>query len=220
MGIEEVFSDLETAGVLAVLVIDDAADAVPLAKALLAGGINAMELTLRTEAAMDALNAIRQAVPDMSVGIGTILTTEQVQQVATAGATFGVSPGVNPRVVEAASASGLPFAPGVATPTDIELALSLGCRRLKFFPAEPSGGLGYLRSIAAPYNHLGLKYIPLGGVSLKNMAEYLADPLIAAVGGSWLAPRDAIANRDWAQIEKNARDARSAVDTVRSQPAS
>jgi len=215
MSIEEVFSDLEIAGVLAVLVVDDAADAVPLAQALLAGGVHAMELTLRTDAAMDALVAIRQAVPDMMVGIGTILTPDQVQQVASAGATFGVSPGVNPQVVQAARKSNLPFAPGIATPSDIETALSLGCRCLKFFPAELSGGLPYLRSIAAPYNHLGLKYVPLGGVSLKNLDKYLTDPLIAAVGGSWLAPRDAVANKDWSLIEKNAREARHVVDSVR-----
>jgi len=164
---------------------------------------------------MDALAAIRQSVPEMLVGIGTILTADQVPQVVSAGAAFGVSPGVNPRVVEAALENSLPFAPGVATPTDIELALSLGCRRLKFFPAELSGGLPYLRSIAAPYNHLGLKYVPLGGVSLKNLAEYLTEPLITAVGGSWLAPRDAIVNKDWPQIEKNAREACNAVEAVR-----
>lgn len=214
MSIEAIFSDLETTGVLAVLVVDDASDAVPLAEALLEGGVSAMELTLRTDAAMDALVAIRQAVPDMVVGIGTILTTDQVKQVAEAGAAFGVAPGVNPKVVESARDCNLPFAPGVATPTDIELALSLGCRRLKFFPAEPSGGLPYLRSVAAPYNHLGLKYVPLGGVSLKNMAEYLGDPLIAAVGGSWLAPRGAIAEKDWTQIKENAREARNVVSAV------
>jgi len=216
MSSEEVFSDLETAGVLAVLMVDDAADAVHLAKALLAGGINAMELTLRTDAAMEALVAIRQSVPDMVIGVGTILTPDQVQQVESAGAAFGVSPGVNPHVIEAARECGLPFAPGIVTPSDIEAALSLGCRRLKFFPAEHSGGLPYLRSIAAPYHHLGLKYIPLGGMNTNNLAEYLSDPLIAAVGGSWLAPRDAVANKDWATIENIAREARNAVDAVRS----
>ncbi|MCA9230832.1 MAG: bifunctional 4-hydroxy-2-oxoglutarate aldolase/2-dehydro-3-deoxy-phosphogluconate aldolase [Planctomycetales bacterium] len=220
MSIEDVYSDLETAGVLAVLVVDDAADAVPLAEALLAGGVNAMELTLRTEAAMDSLVAIRQSVPGMKVGIGTILTPVQVEQVAAAGAAFGVSPGINPEVVKAARNCGLPFAPGIATPTDIETALSLGCRRLKFFPAAPSGGLPYLRSIAAPYNHLGLKYIPLGGVSMQNIAEYLGDPLIAAVGGSWLAPRNVVAAKDWTAIEANAKEARQAVDAVRGQVAS
>ncbi len=215
MSIEGVFSDLETAGVLAVLMVDDAADAVPLAEALLAGGINAMELTLRTDVAMEALAAIRQSVPEMLVGVGTILTPDQVQQVVTAGAAFGVSPGVNPQIVQTAREIGLPFAPGIATPSDIETALALGCRHLKFFPAELSGGLPYLRSIAAPYHHLGLKYIPLGGVNTNNLAEYLSDPLIAAVGGSWLAPREVVANKDWEKIENTAREARNAVDAVR-----
>ena len=216
---EEVFSDLEAAGVLAVLMVDDAEDAVPLAQALLAGGVNAMELTLRTDAAMDALIAIRKSVPDMLVGVGTVLTAEQVQQISSAGAAFGVSPGTNPEVIKEARSIGLPFAPGIATPSDIEAAIALGCRRLKFFPAEHSGGLPYLRSIAAPYNHLGLKYIPLGGVNTNNLSEYLADPLIGAVGGSWLAPRDIIARKDWATIENNAREAREAVDAVRGQVA-
>lgn len=215
MSCEDVFSDLEAAGVLAVLVVDDAADAVPMAESLLAGGVRAMELTLRTDAAMDALHAIRQSVPDMLVGIGTIISPDQVDQVVAADAAFGVSPGVNPQVLEAAREKGLPFAPGIATPTDIETAVALGCRRLKFFPAEHCGGLPYLRSIAAPYNHLELKYVPLGGVNLKNLAEYLADPLIAAVGGSWLVPRDAAANKDWSLIERNAREARRVVDAVR-----
>jgi len=215
MSVPQVFHDLESTGVLAVLVVDQVADAVPLAEALLAGGVTAMELTLRTDAAMASLEAIRQAVPKMIVGIGTILNTEQVKQVADKGAAFGVSPGVNPRVVEAALECGLPFAPGVATPTDIEVALSLGCRRLKLFPAEHLGGLGYLRSISAPYNHLGVKYVPLGGVGPKNLAEYIAEPLVAAVGGSWLAPPDAIADQDWGRITKSAQEAQAIIQQTR-----
>jgi len=217
MSSENVFGKVESAGVLAVLVIDDVADAVPLAEALLAGGIRAMELTLRTDAAMGSLRAIRQSLPQMLVGIGTILTPEQAQAVAAEGAAFGVSPGVNPQVIEAALESGLPFAPGVATPSDIEIALSLGCRQLlKFFPAGHLGGLPYLRSMAAPYNHLGVKYVPLGGVNQKNLAEFLSDPLIAAVGGSWLAPRDVIGAKDWDRIKQTAAAARATVDEVRS----
>jgi 2-dehydro-3-deoxyphosphogluconate aldolase / (4S)-4-hydroxy-2-oxoglutarate aldolase len=210
-----IFEKLETTGVLAVLVIDDAADAVPVAEALLAGGVNAMELTLRTDAAIGALKATRKSVPEMLVGIGTILTPDQVREVVAEGAAFGVSPGINPKVVEAAAEHGLPFAPGIATPSEVELALSFGCRRLKFFPAEALGGLGYLRAMSPPYNHLGVKYVPLGGVGPKNLAEYIADPLIAAVGGSWLAPRDKIASKDWKAIEQNAHEARTIIDTAR-----
>lgn len=215
MSIPPIFEKLESTGVLAVLVIDDAADAVPTAEALLAGGVNAMELTLRTDAAIEALKAIRTSVPEMLVGIGTILEPAQVREVVAEGAAFGVSPGINPKVVEAAIEHGLPFAPGIATPSEVEMALSFGCRRLKFFPAEALGGLGYLRAMSPPYHHLGVKYMPLGGVGPKNLAEYIADPLIAVVGGSWLAPRDKITAKDWAAIEQNAREAREIIDQAR-----
>ncbi len=142
---------LHRAGVIAVLVIDDADDAVPLARALITGGVDCIELTLRTPIAIDAMKRIRVEVPEMFVGAGTVLTPEQVNEVKAAGAAFGVAPGMNPRVVAEARRIGLPFAPGICTPTDIELALEQDCRLLKFFPSEPSGGLAYLRSIAAPY---------------------------------------------------------------------
>ncbi len=194
-------------GVAAVLVIDDATDAAPVAEALLEGGIDVMELTLRTPAAMDALRVVLEKVPQMLAGIGTILTVDQVREVAEAGAAFGVSPGMNPRTVAAAIKAGLPFGPGIMTPTDIELAVEFGCRVLKYFPAGSAGGLAHLKNIAAPYAHLGLKYIPLGGVNAGNMGAYLADPLIAAVGGSWLASKQLIAAKDWSAITANAREA-------------
>lgn len=212
---EEVFTKIEAVGVLAVVMVDDAANAAPLAEALLAGGVQAMELTLRTDAAIDSLRAIKKATPEMMVGIGTVLTPEQVKQVSGEGAAFGVSPGTNPRVVQEALGCGLPFAPGIATPSDIEAALELGCRLLKLFPAEASGGLAYLRNIAAPYNHLGIKYIPLGGVKQANLAEYLTEPLVAAVGGSWLAPKQAIADNDWKYIQDLATAASATVKEVR-----
>jgi len=193
-------TDIEKIGIVAVLVVDDANDAVPLARALLAGGVNAIELTLRTPAALDALREIKTHVPEVIAGVGTILTVGQVEEVAEAGAAFGVAPGLNPRVLAAAREAGLSFAPGILTPSDIEQAVEHGCKLLKFFPAEPSGGLAYLRAIAAPYAHLGLKFIPLGGLNAKNMASYLVDPAIAALGGSWLAPREIIKSGDWKKI--------------------
>lgn len=199
---EELASRVHAAGVMAVLVVDDAADAVPLAEAVLAGGIGIMELALRTPVAMEALLRIRQAVPEMVAGVGTVLLPEQVRAAQAAGAAFGVAPGTNARVLKAARAAGFSFAPGIATPSDIELALEFDCRLMKFFPAEPSGGLRYLRSIAGPYAHLGLRYIPLGGVDETNLGTYLSEPLIGAVGGSWLAPRELIRSRDWAAITK------------------
>ncbi len=206
----ETFARLKGCGVIAVLVIDREEDGPALAEALLAGGVTGMELTLRTPAALGALRGIRQAVPEMLAGIGTILTPDQVRQALDAGGAFGVSPGVNPRVLEAALGAGLPFAPGICTPSDIERALEFDRRLLKFFPAEASGGLKYLQNIAAPYNHLGLGYLPLGGLTLGNMASYLTDPLVAGIGGSWLAPRDVIRNRDWSAITAAARAATEA----------
>ncbi|MEM7603671.1 MAG: bifunctional 4-hydroxy-2-oxoglutarate aldolase/2-dehydro-3-deoxy-phosphogluconate aldolase [Verrucomicrobiota bacterium] len=196
------------AKLLAVLVIDDVDSAVPLASSLLRGGVNAMELTLRTPVALEAAERIRAEVTEMTVGIGTILTNKQVDEAHAVGATFGVSPGVNPEVMRYAHDVGLPFSPGVMTPTDIDLAVREGARLLKFFPAGSSGGLAHLKNIAAPFAHLGVQFIPLGGVTLDNMGDYLESDLIAAVGGSWLAPRDVIARKEWDLIEENARLAR------------
>jgi len=208
-------SIVQKAGIIAVLIIDREEDAVPLAKAMLAGGINVMELTLRTPAALGALRRIRAEVPEMIAGVGTILTVQQVEQVVSADAAFGVAPGTNPRIIQAAQQSGLSFAPGVATPTDIEIALENDCQLLKFFPAEPSGGLAYLKAVAAPYLHLGVQFIPLGGVNGKNLTTWLSDPLISALGGSWLAPKDLIARGDWTAIEAIALEATGSIQSLR-----
>lgn len=211
----ELATRIESFGVIAVLVVDRADDAIPLARALLDGGVGVMELTLRTPAALDALKKIRSAVPEMIAGVGTILTSDQVQAAKEAGAAFGVAPGTNGRVLAAARAAGLSFAPGIATPSDIESALEFECRLLKFFPSEASGGLAFLKNIAAPYAHLGLKYIPLGGVNEKNMATYLAEPSVGALGGSWLAPRELINAADWAAITARCTAATEIIRTSR-----
>ncbi|MDG2127107.1 MAG: bifunctional 4-hydroxy-2-oxoglutarate aldolase/2-dehydro-3-deoxy-phosphogluconate aldolase [Fuerstiella sp.] len=211
----EMAQRIERTGVISVLIIDDVAHAVPLARALLAGGVDAMELTLRTGAAIDSLKQIREHVPEMLAGIGTVLTAKQVDQVVAAGAHFAVSPGLNPDVVERAQELNLPFAPGVMTPSEIEAALELGCRELKFFPAEPSGGQKMLDSIRAPYAHLGIRFVPLGGVNAGNMESWLRNPGVLAVGGSWLTPRDVVAAGDWAEVTRRAAEARSIVDRVR-----
>ena len=208
-------AQLRQTGVIAVLVIDDADSAVPVAKALLEGGVKGVELTLRTPTAMEALRRIRAEVPEITVGVGTLLTPSQVHEVVAAGAAFGVAPGFNPRIVAEAKQVGLSFAPGVCTPSDIEGALELGCTLMKFFPAEPCGGLSYLRSIAAPYAHWGVRFMPLGGVDLSNAERYLSEPCIHALGGSWLAPRDLIQKRDWAAITAHARQATELVARVR-----
>lgn len=202
-------------GIIAVLIIDSVEAALPLGKALLDGGVTSMELTLRTPAALEALTVIKTHLPEMLAGVGTILTPQQVQQVKQAGAAFGVAPGCNPRILAAAQENELPFAPGIATPSDIEQALEFNCRVLKFFPAESSGGLAYLKSMAAPYAHLGLQYIPLGGVSGANLAAYAADERVLAVGGSWLAPRELIQSGNWQQITRNATQARQVIQKMR-----
>ena len=211
----DIAARIEKCGVVSVLVIDDAKHAIPLAKALLAGGIDVMELTLRTPAAIEALEAIRKSVPEMLAGIGTILTRHQVAKVVESNAGFGVAPGLNANIVAEAQKLSLPFAPGIITPSDVELAIELGCRELKFFPAEPSGGLAYLKSLAAPYAHLGVRYIPLGGVNIANLPTYMSDPNVMAVGGSWLAPRADINNEDWQTITDRAAAARRTVDAAR-----
>ena len=190
--------------IVAVLTIDDADDAIPLAEALASGGVNVIELTLRTPAALTAIGRIRQARPDIRLGAGTVIFPEQVGQVIDAGAHFAVSPGTSRRVLQAARERGLSFAPGVCSPSDIEATLEFDCRLLKYFPAETSGGLKHLTAMAAPYDHLGLRFMPLGGLNADNAAGYLASPLVAALGGSWIAPRNLIRKRDWKRITENA----------------
>jgi 2-dehydro-3-deoxyphosphogluconate aldolase/(4S)-4-hydroxy-2-oxoglutarate aldolase len=206
---------LTRAGVVAVLTVEDADDAVPIARALLAGGVSAIELTFRTPAAVEAIRRIRGEVPAMLVGAGTVLSERDVAQALKAGAAFGVAPGCNPATLRAARDQGLPFAPGIMTPSDIERALENDCRVLKFFPAQTSGGIPQLSAMAAPYAHLGVKFIPLGGITEKHLADYLRSPLVACVGGSWLASSTAIRAKDWAGVEKSAAGAVAIVNECR-----
>lgn len=204
VGIEP--SLLGTSKIIPVVILHQVSKAVDLAKALLAGGIEAIEVTFRTAAAADAIRAIRVEVPEMCVGAGTLLSTTQVDEAVAAGAQFAVAPGHNQKVSRHAIASGLPFAPGVMTPTDVEAALEKGFRTLKFFPAESAGGVKHLKSLIAPYRHLGIQFIPTGGISANSAPSYLALPAVLAVGGSWLTPEDAIANNNWAAVTKIARE--------------
>jgi 2-dehydro-3-deoxyphosphogluconate aldolase / (4S)-4-hydroxy-2-oxoglutarate aldolase len=212
---KEMEKKLEGCGIVAVLVIDNPDDAPVLAMTLLASGIRAMELTLRTDSAIESLNRIRREVPEMYAGVGTILTKEQLIMAKESGAAFGVAPGYNRDVVGLALDLDFPFAPGIATPSEIEGAVSQGCRVLKFFHAEGMGGTEYLKGINSPYQHLGLRYIPLGGLSLGNMKSYLALKEILAIGGSWIAPRDLIQKRDWETIAKNGKEASAVLKQVR-----
>ena len=211
----EIIQKIDKAGVIAVLVIDELKHAVPVAKALLNGGITAIELTLRTDVAWDAAKAIRDEVPEMILGFGTVLTVGQAKAAAKLGADFAVAPGCNPRVIAAAREYGLSFAPGIVTPSDIEIALEQGCRIMKYFPAETSGGITHLTNMVAPYQYLGLKFIPLGGLSLSNAASYLKSPLITAIGGSWLAKQDLIKGEQWETITQNALEISRIITDIR-----
>lgn len=208
---KETLDRLKKIGVVAGFSVEKPEHAVPLTRALLAGGIGAIELTLRTPAAMDGLRAICGEVEGMLIGVGTILTPAVAAEVKSVGADFGVAPGMNPRVVRAAQEAGLPFAPGIATPSDLESAIELDCRFVKFFPAAASGGIPYLRSMAAPYQHLGIQYFPLGGVNAENMLEYLQEPNVPAVGGSWIVRKELVDNEDWEGIAARAADVSRAV---------
>jgi len=196
--------------VIPVVIIDNVEDSISLARALCAGGLHTMELTLRTPAAEACIAAIRKNVPEMKVGVGTVLALRQVDRVVELGGSFAVAPGLNPNVVRRAQELGLPFAPGVMTPTDVETALELGCRVQKFFPASVAGGLEMLKALAGPYAHTGVRFIPLGGINAANMKDYLALPVVGAVGGSWLADKKLIAAKDWAGITRLAMEAAEA----------
>lgn len=208
-------SRLQATGVLAVVVIDDPKHAEPLARALFDGGIDLIELTLRTPGALEAIRRIRTAIPEIAVGAGTILEPDQVRQVQDAGASFGVAPGLNPAVVRAAQAAGLPFAPGVCTPSEIEAAMSLGCGLLKVFPIETLGGARHLRILTSPYAHLGIRTIPLGGITLQSAESYLRESSVIALGGSWIAPRELISGGNWGLIRENAAAVSALVARVR-----
>jgi 2-dehydro-3-deoxyphosphogluconate aldolase/(4S)-4-hydroxy-2-oxoglutarate aldolase len=198
---------IQASGIIAVVVLRDLDRAVPLAHALIAGGIDVIELTLRTPAALPAIARLKRDVPELMVGAGTILSASDLEAARQAGADFGVSPGVNRSVLEAAARTGFSFAPGVATPSDIEAALEHGCRLLKFFPAEQIGGLRYFNAVTGPYEHLGLRYIPLGGLNEELIPAYLQRPSVAAIGGSWMAAGELIASGNWAKITALARQA-------------
>ncbi|MAS64162.1 MAG: keto-deoxy-phosphogluconate aldolase [Coraliomargarita sp.] len=195
---------LSASRAIATVTIDKVEDTQPLAEALLSGGVRVVEVTLRTPLALQAMRSIAKNYPELLVMAGTVITPQQVKQVQDAGAVCAVAPGMNRRVIEAAFSAGLPFAPGVTTPSEIEAALEYNCDLLKYFPAESMGGIRYLKNMQAPYAHLGLKFIPLGGLNSKNAGDYLKEDCILAVGGSWIANADAIRSGDWNGIEQRA----------------
>jgi 2-dehydro-3-deoxyphosphogluconate aldolase/(4S)-4-hydroxy-2-oxoglutarate aldolase len=198
--------------VLPVIVIDDPDDALPLARALIDGGLPCAEVTLRTPRAVEALRRIAGELPDMLVGAGTVLTPAQAAEARGAGARFVVAPGFNARMVEFCQSVDLPVFPGVCTPTEIEMALGAGLSLLKFFPAEPIGGLPFLKAVAAPYTTVS--FMPTGGIGPSNLASYLAFPRVVACGGSWMAPNDWIAAGQFDRIRDATRAAVAIANSV------
>src|SRR5262249_9217269 len=196
---------LRAARVVPVITIDDPENAAPLARALSAGGLSCAEITFRTPRAADAIRRISAEVPDLLAGAGTVLTPAQADAAREAGAQFVVAPGFNRRVVEHCLSVGLPVYPGIATPTEVEAALELDLTILKFFPAEPMGGLGYLKAIAAPF--VGVNFMPTGGIRATNVAACLASTRVVACGGSWMAPADWIAAKQFDRIREESRRA-------------
>jgi 2-dehydro-3-deoxyphosphogluconate aldolase/(4S)-4-hydroxy-2-oxoglutarate aldolase len=211
----DVAERIAVAGIVPVLVLESADVAVPVCEALLAGGVSVAEVTFRTADAAQAIARIREALPGMLLGAGTLLTEADVHRAQDSGAVFGVAPGLNERVVQAAHGVGLPFFPGVCTPSDVERGLALGLVVLKFFPAGSVGGPGTLSALLGAYRHTGVRFMPTGGVTIDNAPDYWAIPEVLAVGATALAPADLQRGRHWAEITSRASAFRAAFDTSR-----
>jgi 2-dehydro-3-deoxyphosphogluconate aldolase/(4S)-4-hydroxy-2-oxoglutarate aldolase len=203
------FSSLPS--IIAVVSISDANLALGTAKALIDGGVRAIELALRSDTALESIGRIRKEVPQMIVGAGTVIDSAQVQEVIDAGAAFAVTPGFNKKVAEKAILGGLPFAPGIATPSEIEAALGLGLKVMKVFPAKHLGGIPYMKSMYTPYAHLGIRFIPLGGLGAEDVAPCINEEMIVSIGGSWIARKEDIENHGWDVITQRACEAISLV---------
>lgn len=201
------FEKLRQLGVVPVVAVDTPDHGLRLCEALLEGGLPVAEITFRTDAAEATIRAAASAFPDIVLGAGTVLTVDQLKRAMDAGAKFAVAPGCNPKVVATAVDADFPFAPGVCTPSDVERAVELGVRTLKFFPAEASGGTTMLKALIGPYGHLDLEFCPTGGIKTSNMLDYLELPQVAFVGGTWIAKKDLISGEAWDEITANAQDA-------------
>jgi len=200
--LREVFA---LAPVIPVITIEDAGQAVPLARALVKGGLRVVEITLRTQAGMDAARAILAEVPEAVVGIGTVLTPADYERAANLGAAFAISPGLSAELLDAAEAGALPFAPGIQTASDAMACVTRGFELVKFFPAVPAGGLAAIDALAGPFPNL--RFCPTGGITAGNAAQWLAHKKVIAIGGSWVAPAADIKAGNWAVIEQRAREA-------------
>ncbi len=197
-----------------VAVIDDVEHALPLAEALLAADLNVIEITLRTEAAMACIETIKKSMPEMTVGAGTILDQKIIPRLVDYGISFGITPGLNPRVIESAEKKGLLIIPGVITPSEIEQARHYGLDTLKFFPAEAAGGTGMLKALAGPYAHTGIAFIPTGGINLSNLESYISSPCVAAVGGSWFVAAHLLKDKKYTEISQLTKQALTLIQNI------
>ena len=209
-----VLEQISKIGIVPVVKIDNAADALPLAKALCAGGLPCAEVTFRTSAAAEAIKIMTDNFPSMCVGAGTVLNAEQVDAAVAAGAKFIVSPGLNPRTVKYCVEKNIPITPGTSSPSDIEQAIELGLDVVKFFPAEQSGGVAMIKAMAAPYSMV--KFMPTGGISTKNLADYLSCDKILCCGGSWMVKEDLIKSGSFDKITDMTREATALARSIRS----
>lgn len=198
---------LNQIGIVAVVTFENIEEVRPTIKALHSGGVRALELALRTPIAFDAIKIVHDEFPDILLGAGTVIKTDQIKKLKNIGIDFAVSPGINRNVLNSALEYDIPFAPGITTASDIETALEFDCKLLKFFPAEKIGGLSYLEAINGPYKYLGIKYLPLGGLSQTNIKQYFNSEIISCIGGSWIANRTLIKNNDFHTIKTNAKNA-------------
>ncbi len=209
----DINEQLKSAGIIPVIVMEEVDKAVALGKALRDGGVNCAEVTFRVAGADKVISSLVEAYPDMLVGAGTVLTIEQLYAAKAAGAKFCVAPGFNPNVVKEAIKIGMPFVPGIATPTELEAALELGLTTVKFFPAEQAGGINYIKAISAAYTMV--KFMPTGGVNAKNILNYIAYNKVLACGGSWICSKDLIKNSDWAEITRLCKEVVAQIKEVR-----
>lgn len=198
---------IKTGKLIPVIALEDAASAVDLCKALQAGGLEVAEITFRTASAREAIATVAQEFPSFALGAGTVTTLEELEAAKEAGAQFAVAPGLNPKIVQRARETGLPFFPGIATPSDIEAALELGCKTLKFFPAGAMGGPKMLKALYGPYKHRGVQFVPTGGVNALNLKEYLDTPGVIAAGGSWIVAKNLLAEKQWDEVTRLTKEA-------------
>ena len=212
---KELFEKMEKCGVVPVIAIESPELALPMADALIKGGLPVAEITFRTKAAADVIKTLSKERPDLFLGAGTILSVDQLLSAKECGAVFGVAPGLNPDVVKKAREIGFSLFPGVMTPSEIEEGLSFGIKVLKYFPAEAIGGVPVLKAVSAPYGHLGVRFIPTGGININNLEAYLSLPQVICVGGTWIAKKDVIAAEKWDVIEKNAAGVVEVVSRIR-----